>query len=132
MTEPTAFSLGEIIRRQRELSRHSMRQFAQMAGISNPYLSQIERGLREPSERVVDSIAHSLQTTAEALYEEAGLVAEEDGTFAAVPLAIAADPALTPRQRKVMLEVYEAFAGAESPGRQTRRRSRGAPGAAGP
>ena len=56
-----------------------MRQFAQMAGISNPYLSQIERGLREPSERVVDSIARSLQTTTEALYEEAGLVAEDDG-----------------------------------------------------
>ena len=130
MSEPTAFSLGEIIRRQRELSRLSMRQFAQMAGISNPYLSQIERGLREPSERVVDSIARSLQTTAEALYEEAGLVAEDDGALAAVPAAIAADPALTPRQRKVMLEVYEAFVGAESPGRQTRRRPRGAPGAA--
>jgi len=127
--EATAFSLGEIIRRQRELSRLSMRQFAQTAGISNPYLSQIERGLREPSERVVDAIARSLHTTAEALYEEAGLVAEED---VAVAAAIAADPALTPRQRKVMLEVYEAFAGAESPGRQTRRRPRAAPGAAGP
>ena len=127
VTEPTAFSLGEIIRRQRELSRLSMRRFAQMAGISNPYLSQIERGLREPSERVVDAIARSLETTAEALYEEAGLVAEEDGTFAAVPLAIAADPALTPRQRKVMLEVYEAFvaAGPASPPRRRR-------GAAGP
>ena len=108
-----------------------MRQLAKLAGISNPYLSQIERGLREPSERVVDSIAHSLQTTAEALYEEAGLIAEEDSATAAVPAAIAADAALTPRQRKVMLEVYEAFAGAESPGRQTRRRSRGAPGAVG-
>ena len=80
-----------------------------MAGISNPYLSQIERGLREPSERVVDAIARSLETTAEALYEEAGLVAEEDARSAAVPAAIAADPALTPRQRKIMLEVYEAF-----------------------
>ena len=109
VTEPTAFSLGEIIRRQRELSRLSMRQFAQMAGISNPYLSQIERGLREPSERVVEAIARSLETTAEALYEEAGLVAEEDDASAAVPAAIAADPALTPRQRKIMLEVYEAF-----------------------
>jgi transcriptional regulator with XRE-family HTH domain len=131
VTEPTAFSLGEIIRRQRELSRLSMRQFAQMAGISNPYLSQIERGLREPSERVVDAIAGSLQTTADALYEEAGLVAEEEGALGAVPDAIAADPALTPRQRKVMLEVYEAFVAAEPPGRHTRRRPRGAPGAAG-
>jgi transcriptional regulator with XRE-family HTH domain len=127
VTEPTAFSLGEIIRRQRELSRLSMRQFAQLAGISNPYLSQIERGLREPSERVVDAIARSLKTSADALYEEAGLAAEEDD---AVPAAIAADPALTPRQRKVMLEIYEAFVG-EPPDRQTRRRPRAAPGAGG-
>ena len=108
MTEP-ASSLGEIIRRQRELSRLSMRQFAGMAGISNPYLSQIERGLREPSERVVDAIARSLQTSAEALYEEAGLVADDDSALEAVPSAIAADPALTPRQRKVLLDVYDAF-----------------------
>ncbi len=108
MTEP-AFSLGEIIRRQRELSQLSMRRFAEMAGISNPYLSQIERGLREPSERVVDAIAQSLQTSAEALYEEAGLVAEDDSAFEAVPAAIDADPALTARQRRVLLDVYEAF-----------------------
>jgi transcriptional regulator with XRE-family HTH domain len=128
--EPTAFSLGEIIRRQRELTRLSMRQFAQMAGISNPYLSQVERGLREPSERVVDAIARSLKTSADALYEEAGLVAEEDSGPEAVPAAIAADPALTPRQRKIMLEVYEAFVG-QPPDPQTRRRPRAAPGAAG-
>ena len=108
MTEP-ASSLGEIIRRQRELSRLSMRQFAGMAGISNPYLSQIERGLREPSERVVDAIARSLKTSAEALYEEAGLIADDDSALDAVPSAIAADPALTPRQRRVMLDVYDAF-----------------------
>jgi transcriptional regulator with XRE-family HTH domain len=129
VTEPTAFSLGEIIRRQRELSRLSMRQFAQMAGISNPYLSQIERGLREPSERVVDAIARSLETTAEALYEEAGLVAEEDAADAAVPAAIAADPELTPRQRKIMLEVYEAFVAA-GPAPPSPRRRRGAAGPA--
>jgi transcriptional regulator with XRE-family HTH domain len=129
MSEPTAFSLGEIIRRQRELSRLSMRKFAQMAGISNPYLSQIERGLREPSERVVDSIARSLQTTADALYEEAGLVAEDDGALEAVPLAIAADPALTPRQRKLLLEVYEVFVAA-GPAAASPRRRRGAAGPA--
>ena len=106
-----------------------MRQFASMAGISNPYLSQIERGLREPSERVVESIARSLETTAQALYEEAGLVADEDVVPPAVPIAIAADLALTPRQRKVMLEVYDAFVG-EPPDRQRRHRSRAAPDAA--
>ena len=57
-------SIGETIRRQRELSKVSMRQFAEMAGISNPYLSQIERGLREPSERVLEAIAESLETSA--------------------------------------------------------------------
>jgi transcriptional regulator with XRE-family HTH domain len=108
VTEP-ASSLGEIIRRQRELSRLSMRRFAAMAGISNPYLSQIERGLREPSDRVVDAIARSLKTNAEALYEEAGIVADDDSALEAVPSAIAADPALTPRQRRVMLDVYDAF-----------------------
>jgi transcriptional regulator with XRE-family HTH domain len=108
VTEP-ASSLGEIIRRQRELSRLSMRQFAGMAGISNPYLSQIERGLREPSERVVEAIARSLKTSAEALYEEAGLIADDDSALDAVPAAIAADAVLTPRQRRVMLDVYDAF-----------------------
>ena len=76
-TEP-ASPLGEAIRRQRELSKVSMRQFASMAGISNPYLSQIERGLREPSERVLDAIARSLETSTDALYEQAGIVREPD------------------------------------------------------
>ena len=125
MSEP-ASSLGEIIRRQRELSRLSMRQFATMAGISNPYLSQIERGLREPSERVVDAIARSLQTSAEALYEEAGLVPDEDLGLNAVPTAIDADPALTPRQRRVLLDVYDAFV-ASGPAPPVRRRRGGAP-----
>jgi transcriptional regulator with XRE-family HTH domain len=118
-----ASSLGEIIRRQRELSRLSMRQFASMAGISNPYLSQIERGLREPSDRVVDAIARSLQTTTEALYEEAGLVAEDEGDLEAVPTAIRLDAALTPRQRRVLLDIYEAFVtgGGGGPDRRRRR-----------
>ena len=67
-------SIGETIRKQRELNQVSMRQFAEMAGISNPYLSQIERGLREPSERVLEAIAESLETSSEALYEKAGIV----------------------------------------------------------
>ncbi|MDP9293251.1 MAG: helix-turn-helix domain-containing protein [Actinomycetota bacterium] len=129
MNDP-ASSLGEIIRRQREFSRLSMRQFAGMAGISNPYLSQIERGLREPSERVVDAIARSLETSAEALYEQAGLVADDDGKVSAVPTAIEADPALTPRQRRALLDVYEAFVTAGRNPRPRKRRPRRADGAA--
>ena len=86
-----------------------MRQFADMAGISNPYLSQIERGLREPSERVLDAIAESLETSAEALYKEAGIVVEDGAETAAARAAIEADPALTPRQRRTLLDVYEAL-----------------------
>ena len=125
----TASSLGEIIRRQRELSRLSMRQFAGMAGISNPYLSQIERGLREPSERVVDAIARSLETSADSLYEQAGLVADDDGEMSAVPAAIEADPALTPRQRRALLDVYESFVATGPAPRPRRRRPRRADGA---
>jgi transcriptional regulator with XRE-family HTH domain len=108
--EDPAVTLGEVIRRQRELSRLSMRQFAQMAGISNPYLSQIERGLRAPSQRVVDAIARSLETSADALYAQAGLTPEPDDDEApGVRAAIQADRALTPRQRRALVEVYDAF-----------------------
>jgi len=126
LPEPAA-SLGEIIRRQRELNRLSMRQFAAMAGISNPYLSQIERGLREPSERVVEAIARSLQTSAEALYEQAGLVAEEDAELEAVPTAIRHDESLTPRQRRVLLDIYEAFVSSGRASARRRRRGGAAP-----
>ena len=119
-----ATPLGEIIRHQRELSRLSMRQFAQMVGISNPYLSQIERGLREPSEKVVRAIAESLQTSADALYEQAGIVAGEDGDGEpAVIEAINADPALSARQRQALIQVYQAFA-ARSGAPPRRRRGR--------
>src|SRR4051794_29659961 len=107
-SEPVS-SLGEAIRRRRELSKVSMRRFAQMAGISNPYLSQIERGLREPSERVLDAIARSLETSTDALYEQAGIAPERDEEGeVATREAIEADDRLTGRQRRAMLEVYDA------------------------
>jgi transcriptional regulator with XRE-family HTH domain len=116
-------SLGEAIRRQRELSKVSMRQFASMAGISNPYLSQIERGLREPSEKVLDAIARGLEVSAEGLYEQGGrrrgeADAEEEP---AVVAAIRADGALTARQRQALLEVYNAFTGTSSRRRRAER-----------
>jgi transcriptional regulator with XRE-family HTH domain len=101
-------SLGEFIRRQRELSEVSMRQFAELVGISNPYLSQIERGLRAPSERVLQSIANALQVSADTLYDEAGVPREKDGPPEVVQ-AIRVDSRLTGRQRQALIEVYEAF-----------------------
>jgi transcriptional regulator with XRE-family HTH domain len=106
-------ALGELIRQQRELSALPVRQFAAMVGISGPYLSQIERGLRAPSDAVLRSIAESLQTTADALYEEAGyaVVDEDSGNDAPeqVAAALAADPELTASQRRALLETYAAF-----------------------
>ena len=117
-------SLGEIIRRQRELSELSMRQFARMVGISNPYLSQIERGLREPSEQVVEAIADSLQVSADTLLEQAGLAGKEEPEDRTVVDAIRADPALTARQRQALIEIYEAFTAKEGGARRPRRRRR--------
>ena len=104
-----------------------MRRFAAMVGVSNPYMSQIERGLREPSEAVLEAIAQNLDLTAEALYEQAGwTAAPEDYDQAPVRVAILADPALSARQRQALLEVYDAFVGAEAPPRRRRRRAKAA------
>src|ERR1700712_4112033 len=103
---PEWLSLGEIIRRQRELTALPMRQLAAMAGISNPYLSQIERGLREPSEQVLKSLADSLQLSADSLRPPP---TEQDDARSAVLEAIAADPDLTAQQRKALQESYRAF-----------------------
>jgi transcriptional regulator with XRE-family HTH domain len=111
MTAPgPATALGEAIRRQREANGVSMRQFAELAGISNPYLSQIERGLREPSQRVVDAIARSLEVSVDALYAEAGIVPTPASPAPSdVRQALQFDPALTSRQRRALLEVYDGF-----------------------
>jgi len=116
-------TLGEIIRRQRELSAMSMRQFAEMVGISNPYLSQIERGLREPSEKVVEAIARNLDVSADVLYRQAGLDPDADeGEEPPARVAIREDPRLNARQRQALLEVYDAFVGEGRPVRRRRRR----------
>jgi transcriptional regulator with XRE-family HTH domain len=113
MANRSAARLGEIIRQQRELGEMSMRQFAEIAGISNPYLSQIERGLRAPSEHVLDGIASALEVSADALYEQAGMsIPGEEPEDNAVLDAITADPRLNARQRAALREVYEAFIGA--------------------
>jgi transcriptional regulator with XRE-family HTH domain len=116
-------ALGEFIRRQRELNELSMRQLADLAGISNPYLSQIERGLREPSEKVLDAIARNLELSAETLYEVGGRRRDDvDGDTAEPPVveAIREDKQLTARQRQALLEVYNAFTGRSRSRRSSR------------
>jgi transcriptional regulator with XRE-family HTH domain len=122
MASRAASNLGEIIRQQRELAALSMRQFAELAGISNPYLSQIERGLRAPSEQVLDAIARTLQISADTLREQAGIPGEAEGADSGVLEAIAQDERLTARQRSALREIYEAFV-ATSPRTRARRRS---------
>ena len=124
MANRSAAALGEIIRKQRELADLSMRQFARMAGISNPYLSQIERGLRDPSEQVLEGIASALRVSSDVLYEQAGMTPpgdEDEGQ--AVLDAIAADRRLTPRQRAALVETYCAFVGAPVRRRRSTERS---------
>src|SRR5256885_14506729 len=119
-------SLGELIRRQRELNELSLRQLARIVGISNPYLSQIERGLGEPSDSVLEGIARSLKLPVDDLYERAG--AADDGTDdqeAAVISAIRGDARLSARQRRALIEVYEAFVAAGPRQRRARRRTEG-------
>jgi transcriptional regulator with XRE-family HTH domain len=109
---PSASTLGAIIRRQRELAELPMRQLAAAVGISNPYLSQIERGLRAPSEAVLNAIADSLETTAEALYTEAGFVAvplPDRDEVTTLQAAIDDAVELTQAQRRALAEIYRAF-----------------------
>ncbi len=123
MANRSAAALGEIIRQQRELAEMSMRQFAQLAGISNPYLSQIERGLRAPSQQVLDGIASALKISSDALYEQAGMPVpgEEDGRPGGVLAAIDEDRLLSARQRAALKEIYESFVADSA---RARRRSR--------
>jgi len=123
--------LGEIIRRQRELSALSMRQFADLVGISNPYLSQIERGLREPSEKVLEGIAKSLQISVDTLREQAGMSVGAEEETPAVVDAIREDPHLTGRQRQAMLEIYAAFTASSTARGARPRRSSGSSGSSG-
>jgi transcriptional regulator with XRE-family HTH domain len=104
--------LGALIRRQRELAELPMRELAKMAGISNPYLSQIERGLRAPSESVLESIAVTLDVSADELYRIAGFVDRPrsvDDESADLATAIEAAKELTAPQRRAMLEIYRSF-----------------------
>jgi transcriptional regulator with XRE-family HTH domain len=108
MAKIDASKLGEYIREQRNAAQISLRQLAKAADISNPYLSQVERGLRKPSAEILARIAAGLRISAETLYIRAGILEEHRGDHT-VLAAISEDPTLTERQRKVLLEIYAAF-----------------------
>jgi transcriptional regulator with XRE-family HTH domain len=101
-------AIGEFIREQREQAQVSLRQLARLAGVSNPYLSQIERGLRKPSADILQQIAKGLRISAEQLYVRAGILEARTGNPELVA-AILADEELTERQKQVLLDVYETF-----------------------
>lgn len=105
--EQAVEDIGAYIRRQRETAEVSLRQLAKVAGISNPYLSQIERGLRKPSAEILGQIATGLRISAEALYVRAGILEERIGS--AVLDSLACDPELTERQKQVLHDIYESF-----------------------
>jgi transcriptional regulator with XRE-family HTH domain len=100
--------LGDYIREQRRAAQVSLRQLARVAGVSNPYLSQIERGLRKPSAEILQQIAKALRISAEQLYIHAGILDEREGG-SDVATAVLGDSGLTERQKQVLLEIYESF-----------------------
>jgi len=102
-----AQDIGSFIRTQREAAQVSVRQLAERAGVSNPYLSQIERGLRKPSAEVLSQIAKALRLSAEVLYVRAGIL--EPGEPSLVQDAIIGDTAISERQKRVLLDIYGSF-----------------------
>ncbi|RDI52064.1 helix-turn-helix domain-containing protein [Nocardia mexicana] len=102
-----AHDIGSFIRSQREAAQVSLRQLAQLAGVSNPYLSQIERGLRNPSAEVLAQIAKGLRVSSEVLYMRAGYL--EQRPPSPVRDALLADTGITERQKQVLLDIYESF-----------------------
>ncbi|MDH2426975.1 helix-turn-helix transcriptional regulator [Sphaerisporangium sp. TRM90804] len=108
MELPKVGSIGEYIRDQRQQAKISLRQLATQAGVSNPYLSQIERGLRKPSAEILNQIAKGLRISSQALYVQAGLIDDREPD-SDVLAAIRADQELSERQRQVLLDIYESF-----------------------
>jgi transcriptional regulator with XRE-family HTH domain len=106
--ETRLHDLGNFIRDQRRNARLSLRKLSELAGISNPYLSQIERGLRKPSAEILQGIARGLRISAETLYVRAGIL-DERGDPPDLIAAVVRDPSLSERQKQVLLEIYRSF-----------------------
>jgi transcriptional regulator with XRE-family HTH domain len=107
MATLTVGSLGEYIREQRESAQVSLRQLAKTAGVSNPYLSQIERGVKKPSAEILSQIAKGLRISAETLYVRAGILDDHQGSD--VVAAILADVTIGERHKRTLIDVYESF-----------------------
>jgi transcriptional regulator with XRE-family HTH domain len=105
---PSGADIGDFIKEQRQTAKLSLRRLAEEAGVSNPYLSQIERGLRRPSAEILQQLAKALRISAEQLYVQAGLL-EDRGTSQAVEAAVVSDVAITERQKRVLLDIYASF-----------------------
>ena len=106
-------TLGEFIRTQRQFARLSLRQMADLARVSNPYLSQVERGLYKPSAEVLKGIADALHISAETMYAQAGLL--DPSTEGGVETAIHVDPYLSAEQKETLIRVYRGFVGDQRP-----------------
>jgi transcriptional regulator with XRE-family HTH domain len=106
--ETRLHDLGDFIRDQRRNARLSLRKLSELAGISNPYLSQIERGLRKPSAEILQSIAKGLRISAETLYVRAGIL-EERGDGPDLAAQILGDPTVSERQKQALIEIYRSF-----------------------
>lgn len=102
-------NLGEFLREQRRSAQLSLRQLADAAGVSNPYLSQIERGLRKPSAEILQQLARALRISAETLYVRAGILDEKERAGLEVRSAILADTSINEQQKQVLLQIYASF-----------------------
>ncbi len=106
--EQRLHDLGAFIRDQRRNAQLSLRKLSEVTGISNPYLSQIERGLREPSAKILQSIARGLRISSETLYVRAGILEPDDGELD-LPAEIGRDQTITERQKQALVEIYRSF-----------------------
>ncbi len=111
--QKTVEGLGDYLREQRGQAQMSLRQLAELTDVSNPYLSQIERGLRRPSAEVLQQIAKALRISAESLYVRAGILDADESGARMVEDAIALDSRLTERQKTALLDIYRSFVGTD-------------------
>jgi transcriptional regulator with XRE-family HTH domain len=126
-TPISVHDLGQYLREQRQSAQLSLRQLSEVAGISNPYISQIERGLKKPSAEILQALAKALRISAESLYVRAGILDERTDDAGARPVdvteAVLADPKLNDRQRAILLDVYESFVGKQAAGKSSKSAS---------